>query len=109
MSNNHYDGLAEHYCPICGGIFFPTAVHRYKASHKLYCSWTCYNRRNVPIPGKRGKVCKAVEQMELNGEHVRYFNSGAEAADHINGTPEGMYTACNGGKAYKGYLWRYVT
>lgn len=41
--------MKEIKCPRCGKSFIPAPYHIYKSGKRLYCSWTCFNRRNEPI------------------------------------------------------------
>lgn len=97
--------IIEHRCPKCGKIFFPAPYHAYKDNGKLFCSWTCYNHRN---DGRNlNKKCNVVEQYTKSGIAVRTYPNAWQAAIQINGSADGVRTACRKCTFYKGYLWRY--
>lgn len=51
-----------------------------------------------------------VLQFEKDGTFIREWSCMADAARSLNGTKEGIYSACRqkNCKTYKGYVWRYA-
>lgn len=95
--------LNEIICPQCGKRFIPAAQHIYRDRGRTFCSWTCYNHRK----DSQGSTAKEVEQYTVAGELIETFSNPAEAAEEINGTADGIRTACRKNSFYKGYVWRY--
>lgn len=95
--------MIELHCPKCGKLFVPAPQHMYKDHRGFYCSWTCYNHKD---DGTRPQS-RSVEQYTTSGRVVGIYKSAVEAAESINGTANGVRTACRECMAYKGYLWRY--
>lgn len=68
--------------------------------------------KNGLSKGLRGDLSPhkvAVMQYEKDGTFVKRWSCMVEAARHIGGTKNGIYSACNlkNCKTYKGYIWKY--
>ena len=51
-------------CARCGKSFLPAVYHIYKDNKGIYCSWTCYNRKEERI--RRSKiVCQFTTEESL--------------------------------------------
>ena len=95
--------LNEIICPQCGKKFIRAAQHIYKDRGRTYCSWACYNHKD----DNKTSTAKVVEQYTTKGDLIETFNNPAEAAEEVNGTADGVRSACRKCSFYKGYLWRY--
>ena len=96
--------ITECRCSKCGKTFISAPCHIYKDNGKIFCSWTCYNHRNDDCKTKNFKV---VEQYTKSGRAVGTYSNAIQAANQVNGTVDGVRTACRKCTFYKGYLWRY--
>ena len=101
--------LKEYECHKCGKIFIPAAEHIYKSAKdgetRIYCSWTCYNNRDVGNPQRH---YKRVVQSDMDGNDIRTYSSANNAACHVGGKPDGVRKAIRNGTTYRKFLWRYA-
>ena len=97
------DDMEERFCIKCGKIFIPAPYHIYKDKNGIYCSWTCYNHRDITSV----KTTKSVEQYTQRGELLRVYNSASQAAEYVGASVRNIYEACRNGNIYLGYYWKY--
>ena len=60
------------------------------------------------IDGMKSDVIKTVAQYNTDGEFIKTFSSGHEAASEYDVTPSSIYGAIRNNFVSKGFLWRYV-
>lgn len=100
--------MLEVRCVRCGKLFIQAPQHIYKDHKGIYCSWTCFNHRKDVDATKKYRPCSyEVEQYSIDGDFIRVFPDAKSAAEHFNGTPNGIRVACRNETNYKGFVWRY--
>lgn len=102
--------LYETKCAICGKIFYPTELHVYKDHHGLYCSWTCYRKRDQikgPAKIRMRQRYKKIDQYTLDGEYVDTHVNAEYAAYAVDGVVGSLRAAITNERPYKGYVWKY--
>lgn len=99
--------LGESICKKCGKIFYRAAKHVYKDTKGFYCSWTCFNHRNDKK--KKYENFKHIELCSLDGTVIQTFRSASYAECYVpHATAVSIRKACESGKPYRGYIWRYA-
>lgn len=96
--------LEGSYCEKCGKEFFPTPMHAYKDRSGYYCSWTCFNHREIK---KKGIYAFKVECYDLEGNFIDIYDSADIAAEALGFDKWHIQKACRDGMPYKKYIWRY--
>ena len=89
-------------CARCGKSFLPAVYHIYKDNKGIYCSWTCYNRKEERI--RRSKI---VCQFTTDGEFIKTYSSAREAAEAMDCSYHTITMACRENKEAVGFLWKY--
>lgn len=101
-------------CPVCGNYFCRGTQWAYKKFNyhrsrwTYFCTWKCLRKAEKEAEEKPHKRI-AVDQLNLDGEFIRTFETIDDAAAEVDGIYEGIRAACKQSKKYKGYLWRYNT
>ena len=93
-------------CSKCGKVFIPAPQHIYRARHKWYCCWTCFNHRHEGVEKSHGNA-KIVEVLTPDGTVVAEYCSTTNASALTGYDPWGIRSACRNNALYKGYIWRY--
>lgn len=96
--------MMESICPICKKIFIKAAFHIYVDGTDTYCSWTCYNKRQM----KQGKKSMAVVMKGEDGNILKVFESAKDAEQKTGFLADGIREACRDGSLYMKRYWEYV-
>jgi hypothetical protein len=96
--------MIERICSRCGKNFIPAPQHVFVDGRAIYCSWTCFNRRN---DNKKKKKKNYVELYTESGFLLKRFPSAEDAAEITGCCVKKIRNACKTGEPYKGFLWKY--
>jgi hypothetical protein len=101
-------------CPVCGKYFCRTKEWAYRKEYYdphrrvYFCSWKCLRKAEAEKEKKSRKRI-IVDQLNLEGQLVKTFNTIDDAAWAVDGTYNSVRKACKNHTVYKGYLWKYNT
>lgn len=98
--------MREHKCRKCGKNFIPTYDWVYKDDRGIYCSYPCYNHREVCE--RKRKQSMPVELYAMDGKTLlKTFDNAVDAANITQHNLDRVRKACRDGTPFAGFIWKY--
>lgn len=112
--DNSPEPWVERTCEKCGKSFIPATYHQYKVGYRKYfCSWSCYNHRDITHKETYVRPTKPVSMYSKSGELIERFYSVNDALTYLADMgiivkANSIREACKGiRKTCYGYIFKY--
>lgn len=104
--------VQDHTCPVCGRNFIPAPFHQFRVYGRRVCTWNCQLRgeREGLSSDNISLKNKPVAMFDLDGNHIRDFQSAREIEVDLHIGVESVRKCCRGESSHAGgFVFRYIT